>query len=48
MEKRTEIILLVLIFAFAVFIRLYNLGESSFWIDESISAITANKILETG
>ncbi|MEK6873897.1 MAG: glycosyltransferase family 39 protein [Nanoarchaeota archaeon] len=49
--KKTEVILLsifVIILLFAFFIRVYNLGDSPLWIDESISAIASQNILEKG
>lgn len=46
--SKKEIILLVLIFLFAFFIRVYALGVPSLWVDEAISANTAKCILEKG
>ena len=43
-----KMILLVCILLFGLFLRLYALGVPSFWVDESISAITAEKIVQTG
>ncbi len=48
MKKRIEIILLILILFFALFIRVYALGSPNFWIDESISSITSLNILDKG
>jgi hypothetical protein len=53
MEKKTKkynlkLILLSCILLFGLFLRIYALGVPSFWVDESISAITAQKIVETG
>jgi hypothetical protein len=45
---RWEILALILILAFAFFIRIYALGSPSFWVDEAISANAAKKILESG
>ncbi|MEK6855564.1 MAG: glycosyltransferase family 39 protein [Nanoarchaeota archaeon] len=46
--KNKEIILLSLIILFGVFLRLYSLGNSPLWVDESISSETAKQILNTG
>lgn len=43
-----EIILLSAILIFAVFIRVYSLGNPPLWIDESISAEASKNILEKG
>jgi hypothetical protein len=53
MKKKTskynlELILLSCILLFGLFLRLSNLGVPPFWVDESISAITAEKIVQTG
>ena len=44
---KTEYLLLILILVFGLFIRVYQLGSSPFWIDESISAQTAKQIIQT-
>ena len=43
-----EIIFLSLILIFAFFIRVYNLGDTSLWIDESTSAMASKMILAKG
>ena len=43
-----EIILISLILIFAFFLRVYNLGTPSLWIDEATSAIVSEKMLEKG
>ncbi|MBP7708287.1 glycosyltransferase family 39 protein [Candidatus Pacearchaeota archaeon] len=43
-----ELILLIVILAFAFFLRVYALGNSSFWVDESISVNIAKNILDNG
>ena len=48
MNKKSEIILLIIILLFAFFIRIYALGNAPFWIDESISSIASENILEKG
>jgi len=48
MKKNKEIILLIIILLFAFFLRIYALGNAPFWIDESISSIASENILEKG
>jgi endonuclease YncB( thermonuclease family) len=52
MEKsrisRIELWSLIAILIFALFLRVYNLGNASFWIDESISSMVSKNILEKG
>jgi len=52
MEKsrisKVELWSLIAILVFALFLRVYNLGNASFWIDESISSIASKNILEKG
>ncbi|MFH1210276.1 MAG: glycosyltransferase family 39 protein, partial [archaeon] len=43
-----EIIFLSIILVFALFLRIYNLGNSGLWIDESISSIVSKNIIEKG
>jgi len=45
---KKEYLLLILILIFGAFLRVYNLGDAPFWIDESISSIVAKNILEKG
>ncbi len=45
---KIEIALLIIILVFALIIRLYSLSNSPLWIDESISAIAGQKIIEKG
>ena len=47
-KVNSEIILLILILLFAFFIRIYSLGNTPFWIDESISSIASRNIIEKG
>ncbi|MEI6732257.1 MAG: glycosyltransferase family 39 protein, partial [archaeon] len=44
-SHKLEYILLTLILIFALFLRLYALGDAPFWIDESISAVKSINIL---
>ncbi|MEI6731287.1 MAG: hypothetical protein WCK90_01260 [archaeon] len=44
-SHKLEYILLTLILIFALFLRLYALGQAPFWIDESISAVKSVQIL---
>lgn len=46
--KKTEIVLLIFLLIFAFFLRIYSLGTPPLWIDESISAVAAESILEEG
>ncbi len=50
--KRNKKIILVSLFLlllfYGTFLRLYGLGSKSFWIDESMSALAASKIIEKG
>ncbi|MBS3072217.1 glycosyltransferase family 39 protein [Candidatus Pacearchaeota archaeon] len=46
--KKAEIIILVIILLFALFLRIYALGSPGMWIDESISGIASREILEKG
>jgi len=39
---------LIAILIFALFLRVYNLGNASLWIDESISSMVSRNILEKG
>jgi len=43
-----EYFILILILIFAFYLRIMFLGESAFWVDESISAIASKNILEKG
>ncbi len=43
-----EIVLLILILCFAFFIRVYNLGTPSLWVDEATSTIASKMILAKG
>lgn len=43
-----EFIFLSIIIVFALFLRIYHLGNSGLWIDESISASVAKNIIEKG
>ena len=47
-KKFYPYILLVLILIFALYLRLFALGEAPFWIDESISSLVSSNILEKG
>ena len=47
-DIKLEYWLLGLILVFALFLRVYALGNSPLWIDESISAIASKNIIETG
>jgi len=47
-DVKLEYWLLGLILIFALFLRLYALGNSPLWIDESISAVAGKNILESG
>ncbi|MEK6936038.1 MAG: hypothetical protein AABW67_04565 [Nanoarchaeota archaeon] len=40
--------LLIIILLFAFFLRVYSLGSSPFWVDESISVRASTIILEKG
>jgi len=46
--KKLEILALILILSFAFFLRVYDLGNAPLWIDESISSMAAQNILEKG
>jgi len=52
MEKsrisKIELWVLIAILVFALFLRVYNLGNASLWIDESISSMVSKNILEKG
>ncbi len=48
MKFKKEIIFLVVILLFALFIRVYGLGTPSLWVDESTSAMASKMILEKG
>ncbi len=43
-----EIIALIAILVFGLFLRVYSLGSSPFWIDESISTNAAKQVLKIG
>ena len=45
-SKKTEIVILSIILLFALIIRVYSLGVPPFWVDESISALTAKSIID--
>ena len=45
---KLEYILLAIILVFALFLRLYSLGSSPLWIDESTSSMASKMILEKG
>lgn len=45
---KLELILLGLILLFGLFLRVYSLGKPPFWIDESISSMASQMILEKG
>jgi len=47
-KNKTEFIILTVILLFALFLRLWSLGSAPLWVDESISANTAQAILEKG
>lgn len=47
-DIKIEYWLLIVILLFALFLRLYSLGVPAMWIDESISAVAAEKIIEKG
>lgn len=47
-KKNYEFYSLILILLFAFFLRVYNLGHPSLWIDESTSAVAARMITEKG
>ncbi len=46
--KKYEIILIIAILTFAVFLRFYTLGKPVMWTDESISALASKNIIEKG
>ena len=46
--NKQEIIILVAILLFALFIRVYGLGTPSLWVDESTSAMASKMIVEKG
>ena len=46
-KLKQEIILLIVILLFALFLRVYSLGKPPLWIDEAISANVAKNILGT-
>lgn len=46
--KTILIVVFIILILYGTFIRFYGLGEKSFWIDESISALAAKKIVEKG
>jgi hypothetical protein len=48
MKIKLEIVFLVLIILFGLFIRVYDLGVAPLWIDESTSAMASKMILEKG
>ncbi len=48
MKKSTEFIILIIILIFALFLRLYALGNSPLWIDEATSSMASKMILEKG
>jgi len=52
MEKsrisKIEFWCLIAILVFALFLRVYNLGHASLWIDESLSSLVSKNILEKG
>jgi 4-amino-4-deoxy-L-arabinose transferase-like glycosyltransferase len=45
---KPEYYLLAAVLLFALFLRIYSLGNAPFWIDESISAIASKNIIEKG
>ncbi len=45
---KREYILLAVILLFALFLRLYALGQPALWIDETISSVASSEILEKG
>lgn len=47
-KKTILLIVFILLLAYGSFIRFYGLGEKSFWIDESMSALAAKKISDHG
>ncbi len=47
-KKTLLIVIFSLVLLFGGFLRVYKLGEKSFWIDEATSALAARKILESG
>ena len=46
--KKTEITFLIIILLFALFLRVYALGQPGMWVDETISGIASREILEKG
>jgi hypothetical protein len=48
MKIKLEIVFLVLILLFGLFIRVYDLGADPLWIDEATSAMASKMILEKG
>lgn len=47
-KKQLLFILFILFLLYGTYIRIYNLGSDSFWIDESISALAAKQIHKHG
>ncbi len=47
-KKTILVIVFFLLLVYGTFIRIYGLGSDSFWIDESMSALAAKKIHESG
>ncbi|MFH0837840.1 MAG: glycosyltransferase family 39 protein, partial [Patescibacteria group bacterium] len=48
LKKNWAIIILVILVVWGAYLRLYNLGGQSLWMDESYSAIAIERIAETG
>ena len=47
-KKTILAIVFIILILYGLLIRLYSLGLESFWVDESISALAARRILEVG
>ncbi len=47
-KKKRHIYILAVIIVWGAFLRLYDIGHQSLWIDESYSALSAEKIVEKG
>lgn len=48
MKNRKIAIILAIVLIYALIIRVYSLGSSPLWLDESISALASEKISQTG
>ncbi len=47
-KKKIHIYILTVVIVWGAFLRLYDIGHQSLWIDESYSALSAEKIVEKG